>query len=64
MSIILTYNHFNFNLINYGTNHGKFYEDVDVREISDSVGELMSGVLGGITEGFWQKKRYYGDSLN
>jgi hypothetical protein len=35
-----------------------------VREISDSVGELMSGVLGGITEDFWQKKRYYGDSLN
>jgi len=49
LSIILTYKHFNFNIINYGTNHGEFYEDVDVREISDSVGELMSGVLGGIT---------------
>jgi hypothetical protein len=37
-----------------------FDEDIDVREISDSVGELMSG----ITVDYWQKKRYYGGSLN
>ena len=42
----------------------EFYEDVNVREISDSVGELMGGVLGGITVDYLQKKRYYGGSLN
>ena len=41
-----------------------FYEDVNVREISGSVGELMGGVLGGITVDYLQKKRYYGCSLN
>lgn len=37
--------------------------DVDVREISDSVGWLMSGVPDGITVDYWQRKRYYGDSI-
>ncbi len=35
-----------------------------VKEISASAGELMSGVLGGITVDYLQKKRYYGGSLN
>jgi hypothetical protein len=48
------------------TELSEFYEDedVDVREISVSVGVLMSGVLGRITVDYWRKKRYYGDSLN
>ncbi|MGR3293895.1 MAG: hypothetical protein ACUZ9M_07775 [Candidatus Scalindua sp.] len=45
------------------TELNEFDEDVDVREISDSVGWLMSGVPGGITVDYWQRKRYYGDSI-
>ncbi len=54
LSIILKYNH--FNLISYGTNYGEFYEYIDVVEISDSVGELMSGESGRITRVFDRKR--------